>query len=107
MPLISVIIPVYNGETTIQATIDSVLQQTFPDFELIVINDASTDETLAKVGQYTDTRLRFFTCSHQGASASRNQGLNYSIGEYIAFLDADDLWTPDKLEAQFRALRSS
>jgi glycosyltransferase involved in cell wall biosynthesis len=105
MPLISVIIPVHNGERTISATLDSVLQQTFPDFELIIINDSSTDKTLEIISQYTDPRLSILTDSHQSAAVSRNQGLKQSHGEYIAFLDADDLWTPDKLDCQFQALK--
>lgn len=105
MALISVIIPVYNGEKTIQATLESVLQQTFPDFELIIINDGSTDQTLARIAQYDDPRLSIYTNIRQGAAVSRNQGFQHSTGEYIAFLDADDLWTVDKLEAQLKALK--
>lgn len=105
MALISVIIPVYNGEKTIQATLESVFQQTFPDFELIIINDGSTDKTLAKVCQYNDPRLSIYTNIRQGAAVSRNRGFQYSTGEYIAFLDADDLWTVDKLESQLKALK--
>jgi hypothetical protein len=105
MPLISVIIPVHNGERTISATLDSVLQQTFPDFELIIINDASTDKTLEIISEYADPRLSIFSRSYQSAAVSRNQGLNQVRGEYIAFLDADDLWTPDKLESQLQALK--
>ena len=106
MPKISIILPVYNGATTIQATIDSVLQQTFSDFELIIIDDDSTDHTLEILSQYTDSRIQVLSCSHRGAAASRNRGLKQASGEYIAFLDADDLWTPDKLEAQLNALQT-
>ncbi|MGB3405551.1 MAG: glycosyltransferase [Microcoleaceae cyanobacterium] len=105
MALISVIIPVYNAQKTIQATIESVLQQTFPDFELIIINDGSTDQTDSILRQYTDSRISIYTNSRQGAAVSRNQGFQQSNGEYIAFLDADDLWTVDKLESQLKALK--
>ena len=107
MPKISVIIPVYNGEKTIQTTIDSVLNQTFQDFELIVINDGSTDSTLEILSTISDPRLQVFSYPNSGAPKSRNRGFDQSSGEYIAFLDADDLWTPDKLEAQLKALQNN
>ncbi|KKD39484.1 glycosyltransferase family 2 protein [Limnoraphis robusta] len=106
MPQISIIIPVYNGATTIQATIDSVLAQTFSDFELIIVDDGSTDDTLKIISQYGDPRIQVVSSSHAGAAATRNRGLKQASGEYIAFLDADDLWTPDKLEAQLNALQT-
>ncbi|CAD0226083.1 glycosyltransferase [Planktothrix agardhii 1806] len=104
MPKISVIIPVYNGEKTIQKTIESVLQQTWQDFELIVINDGSQDATLEILSSIQDPRLRILSYSNAGLASSRNRGITEATGEYISFLDADDLWTPDKLEAQFQAL---
>jgi glycosyltransferase involved in cell wall biosynthesis len=107
MPLISVIIPVYNGEKTIEETIESVLNQTFKDFELIVINDGSQDGTLEIVDRIQDPRLQVFTYPNGGQSASRNWGVSHSRGEFIAFLDADDLWTQDKLESQLRALQDN
>ncbi|MCL1471490.1 glycosyltransferase [Argonema antarcticum] len=106
-PLISVIIPVYNSKKTIRETIDSVLQQTFSDFELIVINDGSTDLTLDIISSINDPRLKLFSYSNAGAAVSRNRGFSQSSGEFIAFLDADDLWTPDKLEAQLKALQEN
>lgn len=107
MPLISVIIPVYNGEKTIQETINSVLSQTFSDFELIVINDGSQDKTLEVVSSILDSRIKIFSYSNAGVAASRNRGFLHSCGQFIAFLDADDLWTPDKLEAQLKALQEN
>jgi len=107
MPLISVIIPVYNGEKTIQETIESVLNQTFTDFELIVINDGSQDATLEIVERIQDSRLNVFSYPNAGQAASRNRGFSHASGEYISFIDADDLWTPDKLEAQLRALQDN
>lgn len=106
MPLISVIIPVYNGEKTIRDTIDSVLQQTFSEFELLVIDDGSKDATLKVVSEISDPRLKVFSFPNAGASASRNRGLKLATGEYVSFIDADDLWTADKLQAQLTALQS-
>lgn len=105
MPLISVIIPVYNGEKTIEETIRSVLNQTFADFEIIVINDGSTDSTVKIVSGFTDSRIRLLSYHNGSAAASRNRGLDHVRGEYIAFLDADDLWTTGKLEGQLKALQ--
>jgi cellulose synthase/poly-beta-1,6-N-acetylglucosamine synthase-like glycosyltransferase len=107
MPLISVIIPVYNGEKTIQETIESVLNQTFTDFELIIINDGSQDATLEIVERIQDPRLKVFSYPNAGQAASRNRGIFHVCGEYISFIDADDLWTPDKLEAQLKALQAN
>ncbi|NJN58320.1 MAG: glycosyltransferase [Leptolyngbyaceae cyanobacterium SL_5_9] len=104
MPLISVVIPVYNGEKTIKETVDSALSQTFSDLELIVINDGSQDSTLDILSDISDPRLKVFSYSNAGLAASRNRGIEQASGKYIAFLDADDLWTADKLEAQLNAL---
>lgn len=107
MPKISVIIPVYNGEKTIQETINSVLKQTFFDFELIIINDGSQDATLEKASDISDPRIKLFSYPNQGLAASRNRGMALASGEFISFLDADDLWTPEKLEAQLNALQNN
>jgi len=107
MPTISVIIPAYNAEDTIQETIDSVLKQTFTDFELIVVNDGSQDSTLETVSSISDSRIRVFSYSNAGVSAARNRGISEARGEYISFIDADDLWTPDKLETQLAALQAN
>jgi glycosyltransferase involved in cell wall biosynthesis len=107
MPLVSVIIPIYNGEKTIKETIESVLNQSFTDFELIVINDGSIDKTLAVLETIDDSRLKVFSFPNAGVSVSRNRGLEQAKGEFISFLDADDLWTPDKLETQLKALQEN
>nr|BAP91645.1 glycosyl transferase family 2 [Phormidium sp. KS] len=107
MALISVIIPVYNGEQTIKETIDSVLNQTFTDIELIVINDGSQDRTLEIVSNIEDDRLKIFSYPNAGVSESRNRGISHASGEYISFIDADDLWTVDKLELQLKALQEN
>nr|BAP91646.1 glycosyl transferase family 2 [Phormidium sp. KS] len=104
MPIISVVIPVYNSEKTLKETIESVLNQTFQDFELIIINDGSTDKSLEIISRIKDERLKVFSYPNAGLSASRNRGIDLAKGEYISFIDADDLWTPDKLESQLKAL---
>ncbi|ARV62242.1 glycosyl transferase family A [Nostocales cyanobacterium HT-58-2] len=104
MSIISVIIPVYNGQNTIQETINSVLQQTFHNFELIVINAGSTDSTLHIISKIQDHRIQVLSYPKANVAVNRNRGFNHAAGEFITFLDADDLWTPDKLEAQYKAL---
>ena len=106
MPLVSVIIPVFNGEKTIQETIESVLNQTLTDLELLVINDGSQDGTLDIVKRIPDSRIQIFSYPNAGQSTSRNRGIELAKGEYVSFIDADDLWTPDKLEAQLQALQA-
>ncbi|MEH1998099.1 MAG: glycosyltransferase [Nostoc sp.] len=105
LPKISVIIPAYNSEKTISYTIESVLNQTFTDLELIVINDGSQDSTLKVATQIQDSRIKVFSYSNAGGNVSRNRGLRRAVGEFVSFLDADDLWTPDKLESQLKALQ--
>lgn len=104
MPLISIIIPVYNGEKTIRETVLSVINQTFTEIEIVVINDGSTDSTLETISNITDPRLKVISFPNAGLSASRNRGIQLASGEYISFIDADDIWTPDKIESQFNAL---
>jgi glycosyltransferase involved in cell wall biosynthesis len=107
MPKISVIIPAYNAESTIAETIQSVQKQTFTDFELIVINDGSKDKTVEIVENIKDERLNFFSYENRGLPVARNRGISHASGEFIAFLDADDLWTADKLERQLIALEEN
>lgn len=104
--MISVIIPVYNGEKTIQATVASVQQQTFTDIEIIIINDGSTDKTLEIIHQIQDERIKIFNYENAGLSASRNRGISEASSELVAFIDADDLWTADKLTSQLQALEN-
>lgn len=106
-PLISVIIPTFNNETTIRETINSVLNQTWKNLELIVINDGSQDSTLDIINSIKDSRLKVFSYPNAGVAASRNRGISQAKGEFISFLDADDLWTIDKLEAQLKALQKN
>lgn len=106
MPLVSVIIPMYNAERTIEEAIASVLQQTWQDFEMIVVDDGSTDGSLARVRAIADSRLQVLSFTNAGAAAARNRGIAVAQGEFLAFLDADDWWAADKLEAQIQALQT-
>lgn len=94
MPYLSVIIPLYNKEKQIKRTVDSVLNQTYSDFELIIINDGSTDASLEIVNQIKDDRIRIISQPNAGVSFARNRGISEALGEYIFFLDADDLLLP-------------
>jgi glycosyltransferase involved in cell wall biosynthesis len=107
VPKISVVIPAYNCAKTIKQTRDSVLSQTYTDLELIVINDGSTDATLNIVSQIKDSRIKLFSYPNAGGNVSRNRGINHAVGEFISFLDADDIWTPDKLATQLQTLQEN
>lgn len=98
MPFFTVIIPVYNKEKFIENTIKSVLQQSFSDFELILVNDGSTDNSILKIENFSDSRITFYTKENGGASSARNFGLEKAKAKFITFLDADDYWYPDFLQ---------
>ncbi len=98
--MVSVIIPTYNRENLISETIQSVLDQTFSNFELIIIDDGSTDGTKEVVNSFSDDRIRYIYQSNCGRSYARNHALNIACGRYITFLDSDDLYLPDKLQLQ-------
>lgn len=106
-PLISVIIPVFNGERTVLETVQSVLQQTFTHFELIIINDGSSDRTLELLDTVEDQRVHVFSYENGGLPVARNRGIERAQGQYITFIDADDLWTPTKLADQLAALQKN
>ena len=98
-PIISCIVPVYNGEAFLSEALDSILGQTYQKLEVIVVDDGSTDETESVARQY-GTRVRYYRQPNAGAPAARDEGVRISSGELVAFLDADDLWHPEKLERQ-------
>jgi glycosyltransferase involved in cell wall biosynthesis len=106
-PLVSVVIPCYNAEQYIGAAITSVLDQTYKNFELIIVNDGSTDGSENAIKKYSGSneRIHYFFQKNQGVSASRNKGIEMAKGEFIAFLDADDVWEPTNLEIKIRTLR--
>lgn len=107
MTSVSVIIAAYNSENTITETISSVLNQTFSDLEVIVIDDGSSDRTCQRVLKIPDNRVQLFPYQNGGVAKARNRGISHANGEYLTFLDHDDLWTPDKIEAQVTALEKS
>lgn len=108
-PLFSVIIPVYNAEKTIEKTVRSLQNQSFQDWEALIVNDASTDQSVEFLSKMAaqDARIHLFNTPEKnrplGAAATRNIGIEKAIGRYIAFLDADDLWLPEKLAYQHKA----
>ena len=100
--LVSVIVPCYNRADIVGETIDSLLSQSYPRLEVIVVDDGSTDNTRAVIAEYSDPRVRYVFKPNGGLSAARNFGLEHANGEFIAFLDSDDLWRDWKLESQLR-----
>ena len=101
MNLVSIIMPAYNCDRFIREAINSVLAQTYTAWELLIVDDCSTDNTTDIVGQYTDPRIHYLRNEqNMGAALTRNRALREAKGRYIAFLDSDDLWLPEKLEKQ-------
>lgn len=105
--LVSIIVPVYNAEKFIRETMDSVLAQTYPHWELLLVEDGSSDGSVDVIEEYIaekeESRIRLIRLpSNQGAARARNKGLEEASGRYIAYLDADDLWIPEKLEHELR-----
>jgi glycosyltransferase involved in cell wall biosynthesis len=106
VPAVSVIVPTYKHRDYVLVTLDSVFAQSFNDFELIVVNDGSPDDTAAVLKPLADAgRIRYVEQPNAGQAAARNRGLELAGGEFVAFLDDDDLWPADKLEWQVAALR--
>ena len=99
--LVSIVMPSYNSEKYIKASIESVLNQTYPKWELLIVDDCSTDKTVEIIKSLKDERIKFFQNEkNSGAAISRNKALREVKGQWIAFLDSDDLWLPTKLEEQ-------
>jgi glycosyltransferase involved in cell wall biosynthesis len=94
---VSVIIPTYNYARYIEECINSALHQTYHDFEIIIVDDGSTDKTRCLVQSIADHRIRYIFQDHRGCYFARNAGLDTAKGNFIAFLDADDVWLPEKL----------
>lgn len=103
MPKISVVIPCYNGEQFITAALESVYSQSFSDYEVIVVDDGSTDGTHGVLAPYSD-RLRYYHQDNQGLAVARNVGLSLASGDYVTYLDADDIWEPDNLRVKHEVL---
>ena len=100
-PLVTVLMPVYNGERYLTEAIESVLNQTFTDFEILVMDDGSTDNTKEVIKEFNDERIIYHYDSNSGGPARpRNKGISFAKGGVIAFLDSDDYWHPEKLQKQ-------
>jgi glycosyltransferase involved in cell wall biosynthesis len=104
-PLISCIVPVFNGELYLGEALESILNQTYRPLEVIVVDDGSTDGTAAVAASYGD-RVRYFRQNNGGAPTARNLGLSVATGEFVAFLDSDDLWHPGKLKRQMASFEA-
>lgn len=107
VPTVSIVVPTYDNETTIGATIRSVLAQSYRDFELLVSDDGSADGTVSQVERIDDPRVRILRNDHGGASVARNHGIAQARGRYVSFLDSDDLWLPSYLDAMTAALAAA
>lgn len=105
-PTISIIMPCLNAERHIKAAVASVLGQRFSDFELLIVDNGSTDRTQEILGTFADPRIKTFRLEKRGVSLARNFGLQHAHGEYIAFLDSDDAWSPEFLEKMHLALQA-
>ncbi len=103
-PLVSVIMPLYNAEKYVAEAIESVINQTYTHWELIIVNDGSTDNSLAVAKKFENEKIKVFTQENKGASSARNYGLREAKGVYIQFLDADDLLSESKIEEQVKSL---
>lgn len=102
--MISIVIPTFNRRSFLESAVSSVLNQTFQDWELIVVDDGSIDGTRHLTASWADSRIRTLHCSHRGVSAARNTGIRQARGPWIALLDSDDKWLPLKLQRQIEAL---
>jgi Glycosyl transferase family 2 len=107
MKLVSVIVPVYKAEQYIVSTLQSVLDQTYQNFELLIIDDGSPDRSIELCQQFTDPRIKISRQENRGVAAARNHGIRLAQGDYIAFLDADDLWLPTKIAKHIAHLENS
>lgn len=109
-PKVSVITPVYNAEEFLSETIDSVLNQTFESFEYLLVDDCSTDNSAKMIKEYaiTDSRIKYIKLAeNSGAAVARNTGLENAKGRYIAFIDSDDVWYPEKLDTQLKFMNTN
>ena len=107
MKLVSVIVPVYKVEKYIAQTIQSVLNQTYTNFELLIIDDESCDRSIEICRRFADPRIRIISQKNRGLAGARNTGIRHAQGDYLAFLDGDDLWLPEKLAQHIKHLESS
>ena len=105
--MVTIIMPVYNGEKYIQEAINSIINQTYSNWELVIVDDGSTDNTASIIKKFDDSRIKYVYQKNQGPSAARNKGIGLAEGNYIAFIDADDMYVKDKLEKQVAYLEET
>lgn len=105
-PLVSIVMPAYNAERYIEEAVSSVLKQTYSNWQLIIINDGSTDETLRRARSFTDARIQVYSKPNGGIGSARNAGLEHVRGSLLAFLDADDVLPPDSILGRVRTLQA-
>ncbi|MEN3322626.1 glycosyltransferase family 2 protein [Mariniflexile soesokkakense] len=105
-PFFSIVTPLYNKEKYVQETLKSVLNQTFSNFEIIIINDGSTDNSVEEVKKFNDPRIKLYTQTNQGLSGARNSGIKKATANYIALIDADDFWLPHHLEQLYNLINT-
>ena len=105
--LISVILPVYNGSEYLTESIDCILNQTYSNFEFIIIDDGSTDDSAAIIANYTDVRIRFYSQQNQGLASTLNRGISLANGNYIARQDQDDVSLPNRFAQQVAFLEAN
>ena len=103
----SVIIPLYNAERYISRTLQSVLSQSYKNIEIIIVDDESPDDSVKVCQQFTDPRIKIIHQKNRGLAGSRNTGIRNASGEYIAFMDADDIWLPEKLAKHIAHLENN
>lgn len=104
-PFFSVVIPLYNKQSHVKETIETVFNQTFQDYEIVVVNDGSTDQSVKVVKSIQDNRIKLIHQENQGVSVARNRGIQESKADYIAFLDADDIWLPEFLQTIYELIQ--
>ena len=107
MPEVSVVVPTFNAPALLRATLDTVFAQTFADFEVVVIDDGSTDDTPQQLASIADSRMRVVRQANAGIGNARNRGIDEAVGTYVALLDHDDLWHPEKLADQVAWMRAN
>ena len=105
--LISIVTPMYNGEKYVEETIQSVLKQTYPNWEMVIVDDGSKDNSAQIIKEFTgkEKRIRLIQQPNAGSAAARNNGIRHANGQYIALLDADDLWEPEFIESQLALMK--
>lgn len=107
-PVVSILMPLFNCEAYVEEAINSIIHQTFPEWELIVVDDCSSDRSLIIAQSFQDDRIKVYRHeSNGGAAAARNTALEYATGEFIAFMDSDDVWLDEKLEKQIAFMKTN